>query len=84
MGKKRDAYRTLVGKPEGKRPLGRPRPMLVYNIKMDFKELKWGGYGPVVGTYEHGNEPSGSIKCWELPEQVHNWRLLRKGSAPRS
>jgi hypothetical protein len=27
MGEKRNAYRTLVGKPEGKRPLGRPRPM---------------------------------------------------------
>jgi hypothetical protein len=31
---------------------------------------------------EHGNEPSGSIKCWEVLEWLHNWRLLKKGSAP--
>jgi hypothetical protein len=30
----------------------------------------------------HGNEPSGSIKCWEVLEWLHNWRLLKKGSAP--
>jgi hypothetical protein len=34
MGEKRNAYRLLVGKPEGKRPLGRPRRRWVYNIKM--------------------------------------------------
>jgi hypothetical protein len=27
-------------------------------------------------------EPSGSIKCWEVLEGLHNWRLLEKGSAP--
>jgi hypothetical protein len=27
-------------------------------------------------------KPSGSIKCWEVLEQLHNWRLLKKGSAP--
>jgi hypothetical protein len=35
MGKKRNAYRILVGKPEGKRPLGRPRRRWVNNIKID-------------------------------------------------
>jgi hypothetical protein len=35
MGEKRNAYRLLVGKPEGKRPLGRPRHRLVDNIRMD-------------------------------------------------
>jgi hypothetical protein len=35
MGAKMNAYRILVGKPEGKRPLGRPRRRLVDNIKMD-------------------------------------------------
>jgi hypothetical protein len=35
MGAKRNAYEILVGKPEGKRPLGRPRHMWVDNIKMD-------------------------------------------------
>jgi hypothetical protein len=35
MGEKRNAYRLLVGKPEGKRPLGRPRRRWVDNIRMD-------------------------------------------------
>jgi hypothetical protein len=46
--------------------------------------LDWygSGYGPVEGCCEHGNEPSGSIKCWEVLEWLHNWRLLKKSSAP--
>jgi hypothetical protein len=35
MGEKRNVYRLLVGKPEGKRPLGRRRLWWIYNIKMD-------------------------------------------------
>jgi hypothetical protein len=38
-GAKSNLYRTLVGKPEGKRPLGRPRRRWVDNIKMDHKEI---------------------------------------------
>jgi hypothetical protein len=38
-GEKRNAYRILVGKSEGKRPLGRPRRMWVDNIKMDLREI---------------------------------------------
>jgi NADH:ubiquinone oxidoreductase subunit len=34
-----------VEKPEGKRSLGRPRRMWVYNIKMELKEIEWGGMG---------------------------------------
>jgi hypothetical protein len=37
------AYRILVGKPEGKRPLGRPRRKWVDNIKIDLKEIGWDG-----------------------------------------
>jgi hypothetical protein len=36
------------------------------------------GYGPVGGSCEHGNEPSGSIKCWEILEYLSDWRLLMK------
>jgi hypothetical protein len=43
MGEKRNAYRLLVGKPDGKRPLGRPRRRWVENIKMDLLEIGWGG-----------------------------------------
>jgi hypothetical protein len=42
MGEKRNAYRLLVGKPEGKRPLGRPRRRSVDNIRMDLVEVGWG------------------------------------------
>jgi hypothetical protein len=38
----RNAYRVLVGKPEGKRPLGRPRLRGEDGIKMDLKEIGWG------------------------------------------
>jgi hypothetical protein len=37
------AYRLLVGKPEGKRPLGKPRRRWVDNIKIDLGEIGWGG-----------------------------------------
>jgi hypothetical protein len=36
----------------------------------------------VEGSCEHGNEPLDSIKCWEVLEQLHNWRLFKKDSAP--
>jgi hypothetical protein len=42
-GEKRNAYRILVGKPEGKRRLGRPRSRWMDNIKMDLREIGWGG-----------------------------------------
>jgi hypothetical protein len=42
-GEKINAYRVLVGKPERKRPLGRPRHRWVDNIKMDLREIEWGG-----------------------------------------
>jgi hypothetical protein len=42
IGEKRNAYRLLVGKLEGKRPLGRPRRRWVDNIRMDLGEVGWG------------------------------------------
>jgi hypothetical protein len=45
MGKDRDVHRVLVGKPEGKRPLGRPKHRWEDIIKMDLQEV-----GRVVGT----------------------------------
>jgi hypothetical protein len=44
MGEQRNAYRLLVGKPEGKRPLGRPRRRWVDNIRMDLGEVGWGDW----------------------------------------
>jgi hypothetical protein len=43
MGEKRHAYRILVGNPEGKRPLGRPRHRWVDDIKMDLRGIGWDG-----------------------------------------
>jgi hypothetical protein len=43
MRETRNAYRILVGKPEGKRPLGRPRRRWMDNIKMDLKKIGWDG-----------------------------------------
>jgi hypothetical protein len=42
MREKRNAYRLLVGKPEGKIPLGRPRRRWVDNIRMDLGDVRWG------------------------------------------
>jgi hypothetical protein len=42
-GENRDAYRILMGKPERKLPLGRPRRKWVDNIKLDVREIGWGG-----------------------------------------
>jgi hypothetical protein len=42
-GEKRNACRIVVGKPEGKRPLGRPRRRWVDNIKINLRELGWDG-----------------------------------------
>jgi hypothetical protein len=75
MGEERGVYRVFVGKPEGKRPLGRPRLRWEDNIRMDLQELgclgsglDWAGsgYRQVAGSCERGNEPSGSIKCGEF------------------
>jgi hypothetical protein len=43
MGERRSAYRILVGKPEGKRPLGRPRCRWVDSIKIVLREIGWDG-----------------------------------------
>jgi hypothetical protein len=43
IGERRNVYRILVGKPEGTRPLGRPRCRWVDNIKMDLGKVGWGG-----------------------------------------
>jgi hypothetical protein len=43
MGEKENAYRILVGEPEGRRPLGRPRRSWADDIIMDLREIRWGG-----------------------------------------
>jgi hypothetical protein len=69
-GEKRNAYRLLVGRPEGKRSLGRPRRKWVDNIMMDLGEVGWGDVDWIglESSCEFGIEPSGSMKCWETIE----------------
>jgi hypothetical protein len=43
MGENRNEYRILVGKPEGKRPVGRARRRGVGNTKIDLREIEWDG-----------------------------------------
>jgi hypothetical protein len=69
MREERKLYKVLVGKPEGKRPLGRPRHRWEDGIRMDLRETGMGGCGsystgsgfePVVGSCECDYELSGS------------------------
>jgi hypothetical protein len=48
MGEARGAYRVLVGRPEGRRPLGRPRRRWDDNIKMDLQEVGWGAWTGLI------------------------------------
>jgi hypothetical protein len=48
MGEKRNAYKLLVGKPIGRRPLGGPRCRWVDNVKVDLGEMIWGGMDWIV------------------------------------
>jgi hypothetical protein len=89
IGKERNGYRLLVGNPEEKRPLGRPRRMWVNNIKMDLREIGYfeldrsgSGWEPVEASCEHSNELLNFINCLEVLVWLHNLRLLKEGSAP--
>jgi len=86
-------YRILVGKPEGKRPLGRPRRRWDDNIKMGLQEVIYGGMdwidlgrggGQVAGSCECGNEPSVSMNCRKFLDYQKTSSLLNKDCAPRS
>jgi hypothetical protein len=68
MGEERKVYKVLVGKPEGKRPLGKPRRRWNDAIRMDLREICCGvlsGFsclriGTGGGLCKYGDEPSGS------------------------
>jgi hypothetical protein len=81
MGGRRGAYRVWMGRPEGKRPLGRPRIRWEDNIKMDFQKVEWGSWtglmwrrsGEGTGFCGCGNEPLASIKCGEVLDYLRTW-----------
>jgi hypothetical protein len=75
----------LVGKLEGKRLLGKQTLRWEDDIKMDL--MGWCGLdnlaqvrGPVVGSCEHGNEPSSSIECWAFVEGLSKYWFLKNDS----
>ena len=68
MGEERGAYRVLVGKLEGKRPLGRPRRRWVDNIRMDIREVGC-GYVDWIGLAQDRDG------WWKLVNAVMNLRV---------
>ena len=69
-----------MGRPERKKPLGRPRRRWEYNSKMDLQEVAWGEtgliwlrVGQVVGSCECRKEPSRSVKCGEFYAPLRTW-----------
>ena len=74
MGERRGVYRILVEKPEGQRPLAKPRPNGMIILRWIFRQwdvsvwtrMGWLRIGTMVGTCGWGNEPSGSIRCGEF------------------
>jgi hypothetical protein len=73
---RRNEYRIMVGKSEGKKPLGRHARRSDNKIKMDLREREWGALtgficlriGTSGGSCEHGNKTLGSLKIWEVLE----------------
>jgi len=74
MEERGGVYRVLLGKPEGKRQLGKTRHRWEDEIKMDLQEVglevwtgsSWLRIGTGGGPFDYGIEPSGSIKCGEF------------------
>jgi len=71
MGEGRGVYRVLVGKPEGRRPLGRPRRRWEDNIKMDLQEVG-GGCGDWIELAQD------RTRWWALVNTVMNIRVPKK------
>jgi hypothetical protein len=72
MGQKRTAYKILVGEPEGKRPLGKPRCRWVEHIKMDLREIGWDGIDWIDVTQDRDQwRALLKIKCWEVHSLTH-------------
>jgi hypothetical protein len=73
MGEERKVYKVLMGQPEGKRPLGRPRRRWVDGIRMDLREIGLGGVDWIRLAQDWD-------RWWTVVSAVMNLRVL----APRS
>jgi hypothetical protein len=84
-----NAYKILVGEPEGKRPLRISRRRWEDNIKVDLRKIRCkdssgSEQGPAAGSCEHGKVLFSSVKWWEFLEWLRNYWFLKKDSAPWS
>jgi hypothetical protein len=73
MGEERNVYRVLMGKPEGKRPLGRPRRRWEEGIRMDLRDIGWGSVDWIQLAQDRG-------RLRDLVNTVMNLRVM----VPRS
>jgi hypothetical protein len=72
----------VLGKREGKRPLGKPR--IIWNdikINLEIGWRTWTGLGPVASSCGRSNEPSGYINDREFLNQLSDYQLLKKDSS---
>jgi hypothetical protein len=76
-----------VGKPKGKRPLGRPRRRWVDNIKIDLREIGWDSVGWIDLAQDRdqwrtlvNTVMNLRVKCWEVLEWLHNWQFLKNSA----
>jgi hypothetical protein len=75
--KKKNVYRMLVGKPEGKKPLGRPRVRWLDNIKMDLRKIGWGDMDwiDLAHCRDHWRALMDTLMNFRVPQNV--WKFLR-------
>jgi hypothetical protein len=91
MGEKGNIYRNLVGKPEGKRPVGRHRRRWEDNIKMDLRQIGWGGmdWNNLAPDRVQWRGVVNTVMNLQVPKifgkffiKLSDWWFLKKGSAP--
>jgi hypothetical protein len=92
-GVKRNAYGIIVGKSERKIPLRTPRHRWEDNIKMNLREIRWGGMDwiDLAEDRDQWQDLVNTVMNLRVPQNVgkslrslRNWRLLKKGSTPWS
>jgi hypothetical protein len=74
------ANKTLVENPEGRGQPGSSKRRWMDNIRLDLGEIGWGGVdwiGPTQDRDKWRALVNGVIKCWEVLEQLHNWRRVK-------
>jgi hypothetical protein len=80
MGKNRNVYRLLVGKPEGRGPLGRPRHRWVDNIRMDLVEVVWGDVDWIGVVVDRGRwgAVANSVSNFRSHKMLGNYRVSKQ------